>query len=163
MNRSCEKRNDSPMPIYFHRLALSRGYVESLETPKPESFDSPDGKKNDLWSLRYGTLDLLRPQSPIGSRPPLRRHAGLPRTGNPTGSVPEVWQGEAGEVCLFGQQSVLHQAVCFLRREALQYLHGQRCAPGAASGPKNGQCSGKAIHAGEAPPCRQCQTQDYRY
>jgi len=163
MNRACEKSGDSPMPITFLRLPPSRRYPVSLAIPEPGSSDSPGGKKNSLWSLRYGTLDLLRPQVPPGPRPPLRRHAHLPRTGDPACFVPKMRQGEAGEICLPGQQSVLHQAVCLLRGQALQYLHGQGCCPGVASGPQDGQHVGKAVYAGETPPCRPSQAQDSRH
>jgi hypothetical protein len=163
MNRACEKSDDSPMPITFLRLTPSRGYPASLVIPDPGSSDSPDGKKNSLRKLRYGALDFLRPQVPLGPRPLLRRHAHLPRTGDPACSVPKVRQGEAGEVSLPGQQSVLYQEVCLLRWQALQYLHGQGCRPGITSGPQDGQRSGKAVYAGETPPCRQSQTQSYRH
>ena len=111
MNRACEKNGDSPMLITFLRLRPSRGYPVSLVIPEPGLSDSPDGKKNNLWSLRHGTLDLLRPQDPQGPRPPLRRHAHLPRAGDPARSVPKVRQGEAGEICLPGQQSVVNQII----------------------------------------------------
>ena len=151
MNRACERSDDSPMPISFLRLARGRGYPVSLGIPKPGSSDSPDDKKNSLWGLRYGTPDHLRPQVPPGPRPPLWRHAHLPRIGDTACSVPKVRQGEAGEVSLPGQQSLLHQAFCLLRWQALQYLHGQGCRPGTAPGPQDGQRSGKALHAGETP------------
>jgi hypothetical protein len=163
MKRACEKNGDSPMPITFLHLPLNRRYPVSLVTPKPGSSDSPDGKKNNLRMLRYGTADLLRPQAPLGPRPFLWRHAHLPRTGDSACFVPKVRQGEAGEICLLGQQSVLHQALCLLRRQALQHLHSQGCSPGVASGPQDGQRSGKTVHAGETPPCRQSQTQDDRH
>ena len=163
MNRSCERNGDSPMPISFLRLALGRGCPVSLAIPEPESSDLPDGKKNSLRCLRYGALVLLRPQVPPGPRPSLWRHAHLPRTGDPACSVPKVRQGEAGEICLPGQQSILHQAFCLLRWQALQYLHGQGCRPGVASGPQDGQRSREAVHAGETPPCQQSQAQDHWY
>jgi len=163
MNRACEKSGDSLIPISFLRLPLSRGCLVSLATPKRESSDSPDGKKNNLWSLRYGTLDLLRPQGPVGPRSALWRHADLPAAGNSTCSVSKVRQGETGEVSLPGQQSVLHQTVCLLCWQALQYLHGQGCCPRVASGPQDGQRSGKALHAGETPSCAESQAQGYRH
>ena len=163
MNRACEKSGDSLMLITFIRLPPSRRYPVSLATPKPGSSISPGGKKNSLRSLRYGPLDILRSEAPAGPRPPLRRHAHPPPTGGPACSVPKVWQGEAGEVCLPGQQPVLHQAVCLLRWQALQYLHGQRRCPGVAFGPQDGQRSGKALHAGETPPCWQSPAKDHRH
>ena len=161
MNRACEKDGDSPMPITFLRLPPSRGYPVSLAIPEPGSSDLPGGKKNSLRSLRYGTLDPLRPQVPAGARPSLRRHADLPRTGDSACFVPKVRQGEAGEICLPGQQSVLHQTICILRWQALQYLHSQGCRPGVASGPQDGQRPGKTVHAGETPPCWQSQAHEY--
>ena len=163
MNRACERNDDSLMPITSLRLPLSRGYPVSLAIPGLGSSDSHDGKKNSLRMLRYSPPDLLRPQTPPGPRPLLWRHAHLPRTGDPACFVPKVRQGEAGEVCLPGQQSVLHQAICLLRGQALQYLHGQGCRRGIASGSQDRQHSGKAVHAGETPPCRQPQAQDHRY
>lgn len=163
MNRACEKSGDSPMPICFLRLPLSRGWPVSSATPKPESSDSLGGKKNSLRSLRYDPLDLLRPQVTPGSRPPLQRHADLPRTGDSACSVPKVWQGETGEISLPGQQPVLHKAVCLLCWQTLQYLHRQGCRPGVASGPQDGQRSGKTIHAGETPSCPESQAQGHRY
>lgn len=163
MNRACEKNGDSPMPITFLLLPLNRQYAVSLVTPKPGSSDSPDGKKNNLRMLRYSTPDFLRPQAPFGPRSLLWQHACLPRTGDPPCFVPKVRQGEAGEICLFGQQSVLHQAIRLLRGQALQHLHGQGCRPGVASEPQDGQRSGKTVYAGETPPCRQSQAQDDRH
>ena len=163
MNRSCEKGGDSPMHITFLRLSPNKGYPVSLAIPKPGSSGLGDSKKNSLRRLRYGTLDLLRPQAPSGPRPLLRRHAHLPRTGDPACFLPKVRQGEAGGVCLSGQQSVLHQAVCLLRGQALQYLHGQGCCPGVASGPQDGQGIGKTVHAGKTPPGRKSQAPDHRH
>jgi len=163
MNRICERNDDSPMLISSLRLSQGRGCRVSLGIPEPELSDSPDGKKNNLWSLRYGTPGLLRPQVPPGPRSLLWRHAHLPQTGDPACSVPKVRQGEAGEVSLPGQQSLLHQAVCLLRWQALQHLHGQGCRPGVASQPQDGQPSGKTVHARETPPCWQSQAQDHWY
>src|SRR5512136_2547608 len=163
MNRACEKKGDSPMPITSLLLPLNKRYPVSLVTPKPGSFASPGGKKNDLRVLRYGTPDLLRAQAPVGPRPLLWRQACLAGTGDPACFVPKVRQGEAGEICLFGQQSVLHQAICLLRGQTLQYFHGQRCCPRIASEPQDGQRSGKTVYAGETPSCRQPQTQDDRH
>jgi len=163
MNRACEKSDDSPMPISFLLLLLSRGCRVSLATQKPESSNSLGGKKNCLRSLWYGPRGLLRPKATPGSRPPLRRHADLPRTGNSACSVPKVRQGETGNVSLPGQQPVLHQAVCLLRWQALQYLHRQGCCPGVASGPQDGQRSGKTVAAGETPSCPESQAQGHRY
>ena len=163
MNRACEKSGDSLIPISFLRLPLSRGCLVSLATPKRESSDSPDGEKNGLWRLWDGTSCLLRPQAPLGPRSVLRRCADLPRTGDPACSVPTVRQGETGEVSLPGQQSLLHEAVCFLRWQTLQHLYGEGCCPGIASGPQDGQRSGKAVYAGETPPCGKSQVQDRRH
>ena len=128
MNQACEKSGDSPMPITFLGSPLNRRYPVSLVIPKPGSFGSPDGKKNNLRKLWDGTPDFLRPQAPLGPRPFLWRHAHLSRTGDPACFVQKLRQGEAGEVCLPGQQSVLHQAICLLRWQALQHLHGKDVA-----------------------------------
>src|SRR5512139_3710026 len=163
MNRACEKNGDSPMPITSLLLPLNRRYPVSLVTPKLGSSASPDGKKNNLRMLRYDTPDFLRPQAPLGPRSLLWQHACLSRAGDPACFVSKVRQGEAGEICLPGQQSVLHQAICLLRGQTLQYFYGQGCCPGVASEPQDGQPSGKAVHAGETPPCRQSQAQDDRH
>src|SRR5271157_3354335 len=75
--------------------------------------------KNGLRDVWAGTENFLRPQDPSGARPLLWRHPRVPGDRDPARALPELRRREAREVALVGQQPLLHQAVCLLRRPPL--------------------------------------------
>ena len=120
--------------------------------PKPVSFDSPGGEKNDLRCVRHVPPFLLRPQAAPRAGPFLRGHAYLPGDRSAVCVVPELRQGETGTTVLVGRQSVLHQAIRLLRRSPVPGVHHQGRCQGIASGLENGQRTRQAVHARAVAP-----------
>ena len=77
------------------------------------------GQKNCLRRVWNDATRMVRPAYAAHSRPVVRRHAGVPRARGAPCSVPMLWHGEARAPRLSGRQSVLHEAICLLRRPAL--------------------------------------------
>ena len=80
--------------------------------------------------LRESTSKLLLQEATEGSGFRLWGCADLPGGGSSEDIVPEVWEGEAGEDKLAGEQSFLHEAICLLRGAEMPCNDDKRCRQG---------------------------------
>ena len=113
-----------------------------------------DGEKNDLWHLRYGASQLVRPKATAGTGFALRRSPHLPRVGGASGRLPAVWRGEARAAGFSGRERAAHEALRLVRGPALSQWHDPRRRRGAAPGLADGQAIGDGLHARTDPACR---------
>ena len=71
-------------------------------------------QKNGLRQLRQNAARLVRSTGSSDSRSVVRRYASVPGVRGSPGIVSKLWQSEARAIGVFGEQSVLHQALCLL-------------------------------------------------
>ena len=89
-----------------------------------------------VWQL---VSQLLRPTTAASAGFVVRRHAGLLGAGRSPSRLSDLRRGEGRASGLAGGPSVLHEAVCLLRRAALPGLVPQSGGAGAAVGLEDGQ------------------------
>ena len=118
----CQKHRSAavwPMRTHFLVSEPEPSAAADLVTRRCESSPSRDAQKNVLWHLRNDAPQFLRPHEAAGAGlvertvPHFARHRGA------SDSMPPVRCGEARAPLFPGRQSVLHQALCLLRRSAL--------------------------------------------
>ena len=142
-----KKRDDCGTNISsldFVREQTFKGY---LETQGLESSGSKGFKKNTLWILWDGALELLRQEGAEGTRFIMRGYAGLSGGGISTRLLQELWYGETGTTFLDSQQSFLHKAFCLFCGKALPGVHPPRRSEGASSGLEDRQGAGQTVYA----------------
>src|SRR5271166_6379416 len=96
-----------------------RRYVGCLGNPRSASHGLSGGEKNFVRSLWSALAPNLRSQAAPGARPLGGRRQNLFGDREPSGTLPELRQGEAGEAGVALQQPLLHQAFCVLCGPAL--------------------------------------------
>ena len=128
-----DARADCGMRIAFPGSARVRPSRGSSVILTPASSPSPGGQKNSVRDVRPGAARVVRPQTPPPPGSRLRRPAHLPRRRGAAGGLAALWQGEAGAARVSGGQSLLHEALRFLRGAALSGLPDPRCGQGAAA------------------------------
>jgi transposase len=106
--------------------------------PKRASLALYGAQKNYLWQLREDAAGLVRPQSSSDSGFVVRRYAGVPGIGSSPGALSKLWQSEARGAGVFGGQSVLHQALCFLCGATVSHGDHQGCGQGTQAGLAHG-------------------------
>lgn len=107
-------------------------------------------KKNYMRLLWHGTLEFLRQEGSTYSGLTMRREAHLSGDGDPACTVPEMWEGEAGEDRVVVRQSFLHKEVLpFCRKEVPDNDYTGRSQRGTA-GLAYGEGAGQAVHGGAA-------------
>ena len=134
--------------IGFLASALSTLFPGSLETLRLVSSDLCVGGKNGVRGVRPCSSFLLRQEGSKGSGSLLRGRADLPGGGDPTGLLPKVQEGEAGEDKVACGQPFLYQAICLLYRTPVSRFGYYRCCQGAAPELEDCEVSRKGIHAG---------------
>lgn len=142
-----EKRDDCGTNIDsldFVREQTFKGY---LETQGLESSGSRGFKKNTLWILWDGALELLRQEGAEDTGFIMRGYAGLSGGGISTRLLQELWYGETGTTFLDSQQSLLHKAFCLFCGKALPGVHPPRRGEGASSGLEDSQGAGQTVYA----------------
>src|SRR3989304_9318579 len=82
--------------------------VGSLGTPGRAWCTWPGGEKNNLWDLRGGSSQLLRPAPAPGPRSSQCRGADLPAVRRPPGGLSMLWQGENRAARVVGREPALH-------------------------------------------------------
>ena len=152
MKVACEKIEDFGMHISFQDSSLNTPFRVSSVIPKPGSYGSPEGEKNNLWSLWFDSPYVLRPEDPQSSRPLLRRYADLPGRGDSSSFLLSVRESEAREAGLAGRLSLLYQAVCLLRGPSLPRFEYPGRSQRVAFGLEDRQGLGEAIHARAGAP-----------
>ena len=152
MKVACKKIEDFGMHIGFLSSSLSTQFRVSSVIPKRGSYDSPEGEKNNLWSLRFDSAYFLRSEDPQSSRPVLRRYADQPGHGDPSSLLLPVWESEARKAGLAGRLSLLYQAVCLLRGPSLSRFEYPGRGQGVAFGLEDRQILGEAIHGRAGAP-----------
>ena len=133
----------------FVREPAYRGYSETRE---PWSSDLSGGKKNGMWLLRDSPSKLLRQESTAHTGSILRGCSDLSGSGDPAGTMPEVWESEAGGVGLVSQQSILHEAVFLLRGAKVPCDDHTGCGKRAEAGLADGKGVREGIYAGATSP-----------
>ena len=145
-----------------------RGFVQvepswgSSASPTPGSSRSRGGQKNGLRDLRSRAARMVRPQTAPGARSRVRRPADLPRARGAARGLPALWRGEAGTTRLPGRQSLLHQALRFLRGAALSRLADPGRSQGAAPRLAHREGLGAAVHARATAPRRDARPSSHR-
>lgn len=139
---ACWTQTDSPG---FVRGQQSRGYSE---TQRRGLYVLSAVKKNSMWMLWNNTSGLLRPQGAEDTGPVLRRDADLYGSGNTEGQVPEVREGEAGEVSLACRQPFLHESFCLVCGEEVPGLLNKGRGKGTQAGLEDGEGTGEGVYAG---------------
>ena len=132
----------------------ARQFVGCSAIPRPASCDLSGGEKNCVWSLRSSLAPHLRSQAALGARPLGGRRQNLSGDREPSGALPELREGEAGEAGMALQQPLLHQALCVLRGPALSDLDDPGRLPRVALGLEDHQGARQAVHARAAPKSR---------
>lgn len=105
-------------------------------------------KKNGLWLLWYGSSELLRQEGAADTGFVLRGCTDLPGGGGTAGLLPGVREGEAGEVVLACQESLLYEAVCLLCRVEVSGDDGTGCGKRVEVGLAYGEVFGQGVHGG---------------
>lgn len=121
---------------------------------RPGLFGWGGVKKNRVWMLWDPPSEFLRSQGPAHSGPVLWGAAHLPGSGGPPGSMSPVWQGEAGNVSLAGDQPVLHEAICLVCGAPLSGNGRQGRGQGAQARLEDREELGEGVYAGAAPAHR---------
>src|SRR3989338_8921173 len=121
-------------------------YAASSATRRRASSLSCGAQKNGLQRVWPGALGLVRPHDTARPRFVLRQHAGLSGVRGTPDSLSMLWQSETGTARLLCRQSVLHKAVCLVRRAPLPGVYRQGCCRRAESGLADGQGTGQAIY-----------------
>jgi hypothetical protein len=152
MNFACENLNDSGTYIGSLASARSIHYRVSLGIPVLALLLLSVGEKNGLRCLRASSSHLLRPEDPQSSGPALRRPADLSGGGDPPCRMSKVRKSEAGKAGLAGRLSLLHEAVCLLRRPPLSGFEYFGYRQRASSGLAHGQSPGNAVAARTVAP-----------
>src|SRR5450759_5991057 len=147
MMRGCENNVGWMMRIGLPVSVRTPRSVASSAIPSRASCGSCAGEKNGLWIVWTVAANLLRPQDSSSARPLLWRHPGVPGDRDPARALPELRRREAREAALVGQQPLLHQAVCLLRRPSLSVRDGPRCGTRTAPRLEDGQVAGNGLHA----------------
>jgi len=75
--------------------------------PKARVIHFKRREKNNLSTIWNSVQKLLRPKDTPSTRPFLRRHAHLPRTGNTPRGMPEVPESDTRTIILSGRESIL--------------------------------------------------------
>src|SRR3990172_2389051 len=86
--------SDSVICIAFLASLPGAFSVGSLGTPGRAWCTWPGGEKNNLWDLRDGSSQLLRPAPAPGPRSPQCGRADLPAVRRAPGRLSALWQGE---------------------------------------------------------------------
>ena len=160
------KRHDNGVcgtPIDSTVFDLNRAYADSSAIRRRGFLPCGDGQKNDLRSVRLAVHGLVRSSGTSNTRRSQRPDAYLPALRDPAHLLPPVRRGEARAARFPGEQSVLHQAICLLRRSALPRQRDQGDRRGVAAGLGYRQGAGQAVHAGAARPRRHTGTEGDRH
>jgi hypothetical protein len=137
--------------IDFRVFDLNRAYAGSSVIRRRGFLLCGDGRKNDLRPVRWVVHGLVRPSRPSNVRSSQRPDAHIPALRDTAHCLPSVRGDEAQAPPFPGGQSVLHQAICVLRRSALPRQRDQGDRRGVAAGLEYGQGAGQVVHAGAAP------------
>ena len=142
--------------IHTGSLAFGHGLpsTASSVTPRPASFAFCGRGKNKLWGLWARAEGLLRPQGAQGARSVVWRYPGLPGSRGAACVVSQLRRGETGETARGSRQSLLHQALCLLRRPPVPHRDAPSRRTGVAPGLADGQGVGQTLHAGATAPAR---------
>ena len=144
---------------FVHNLSC----VASSVIPKHVSSRWSGAQKNGLRLVWPSTVWLVRPARAACSRSFQWRYADLSGDRNTSRTLPPLRTREAGTAGMAGGQSVLHEAVCALRRPALPAGHNSGHRAGTSSGLGYRQDSRQAIHASPACKGRNARAESDRY
>ena len=129
------------------REQILRGYLET----RGHGLSGLSGcKKNCVWLLWYGPLELLRQEGAAAPGFILWGCANIPGGGGSTGILPHVWEREAREAGVDCQESFLHEAVCPVCGAQVSDDDGPRCGERFQAGLAYGEGIGQGVHEGAA-------------
>jgi len=109
-------------------------------------------EKNSLWSVWELLPQFLRSTTVGGARSVVWPTGDLPGVGDASGGLSKVRGSETRVSGLVGGQSVLHQAVCFLRGPTMPRLLDQGGGRRTEVGLEDGQGVGQAVYARAGAP-----------
>lgn len=119
----------------------------------PVSLSWSGVKKNNFELLRSSAPEFLRQKGSADTGYALWWEADLSGGGDTPGAVSGVWEGEAGDVDMVGEESFIHKAVRLFRGAALSLDGDPRCSRGSAFGLAYGEGIGEAVYEGTAGTC----------
>jgi hypothetical protein len=151
MKNTWQNLNNSGTSTGFLAFPLRKEFSESSGTAGPSTFGLNAGGKNSLWGVWNWASNLLRPKDPQGSRPVLRRYAGLPGGGDSPHLLPQVREGETGKARLAVRFSLLHRAICLLHWPSLPGFDSSGRGPRVPFALEDGQGPGEAPSFFELP------------
>src|SRR3972149_971052 len=140
--------SDSVICIAFLASLPGAFSVGFLGTPGRAWYTWPGGEKNNLWELRDGSSQVLRPAPAPGARSPQRGRADLPAVRRASGCLSALWQGETRTARVVGGEPALHAPVCLPRGPAVPGNDHQASGDAASPDLGPGQEPGEAVHGG---------------
>jgi len=143
-----EKGDDCWTSIGSPDIVREQMFEGNLETRGHGSSGLSGCKKNGLWQLWQETSEPLRQEGTADTGSVVRRCADLPGGGGSAGLLSGVRKGEAGEVGLACQQSLLYEAVYLLCGAEVSSDDGTGCCEGAALGLAYGKGFGEGVYGG---------------
>lgn len=161
MIRGCENIDVCGTPIGSPVLSPTQRCGVFSVIRRLESLVCVVGGKNSLRSLRLYQARMVRSQTALGAGFGVRGLSDLLGDRGTPNRLPTVQEGEAREVGVACQQSVLQQAIRLLCGTALPDHDDQRRCSRNAPRLADGQGIGQAVHGGAITQDRQSSSQGH--